>query len=278
VRATAALVGGAVHETAGLVLPRVVRRSRFYEATARNLLRITIELVGGVERAGSGDEVEPGVGRLAGRKAVGNAVELGSFVAFGFSPLWLLAAAADATRGTRTYLDALVAELKREGVLVESAELGSVDALLEALEETAGGTARLIDIPPLELAELRRTLREIRDDATDLPSPAELEAAYRGLRDTAAREGGSLLETSAGVGLAFLGAARHVGRRHVLDPYREDLAPVRDEGFAAYSRRVARPYRAAIARSLDPRAPTVTERALDRLAERRERQRHRDRR
>ena len=42
----------------------------------------------------------------------GNAVELGSIAAFGFSPLWLLAAAADVTHGTRVYLDAFVRELK----------------------------------------------------------------------------------------------------------------------------------------------------------------------
>ena len=41
----------AVHETAELVLPRLVRRSRLYEATAKNLLRVSIELVGGVEAA-----------------------------------------------------------------------------------------------------------------------------------------------------------------------------------------------------------------------------------
>jgi len=48
VRSLAAVLGGAVHETAQVVLPRLVRRSRLYEATAKNLLRITIELVGGV--------------------------------------------------------------------------------------------------------------------------------------------------------------------------------------------------------------------------------------
>ena len=38
VRTVAAALGGVVHETAQLVLPRVVRRSRLYEATAKNLL------------------------------------------------------------------------------------------------------------------------------------------------------------------------------------------------------------------------------------------------
>jgi hypothetical protein len=59
-RSVFALVGGGVHETAELLLPRLVRRSRLYEATAKNLLRVSIELVGGVDApAGAADEYEP---------------------------------------------------------------------------------------------------------------------------------------------------------------------------------------------------------------------------
>ena len=43
----------------------------------------------------------------------GNAVELAGFLAFGWSPVWLLAAASDVTNGTRVYLRALVEELER---------------------------------------------------------------------------------------------------------------------------------------------------------------------
>ena len=111
-RSLAALAGGTVHETAQLVLPRLVRRSRLYEATAKNLLRVSIELVGGVApSAPAEDEFEPDAKKLAVRKTAGNAIELGSIAAFGFSPLWLLAAAADVTRGTRVYLDAFAREL-----------------------------------------------------------------------------------------------------------------------------------------------------------------------
>ena len=49
VRVGAAGLGGALHESFQLTLPRFVRRSRLYEATAKNLLRVMIELVGGVE-------------------------------------------------------------------------------------------------------------------------------------------------------------------------------------------------------------------------------------
>ena len=82
-RALAALTGGTIHETAELLLPRLVRRSRLYEATAKNLLRITVELVGGVERPHEevADEHEPSPRKLAVRKGAGNAVELGSIFA-----------------------------------------------------------------------------------------------------------------------------------------------------------------------------------------------------
>jgi hypothetical protein len=116
VRAAAAVLGGALYESAHLLLPRLLRRSRFYEATAKNALRITIELVGGVEGTAR-EPAEVGARELAVRKAAGNAAELGSIAAFGFSPLWLLAVAADLLHGSRVYLDVLIAELKGAGVL-----------------------------------------------------------------------------------------------------------------------------------------------------------------
>ncbi len=243
-RSIAAAGGGAVHETAQLVLPRLIRRSRLYEATAKNLLRITVELVGGVERPSghAAGEFEQSPKKLVVRKTAGNVVEIGSIAAFGFSPLWLLAGAADITRGTRVYLDALVDELKGAGVIAEDAELASVDDLLAALEGASGTSARLIDLPPLEVEGLKRSLADLREDAGSLPSAAELARVYDALVDEADREQQSLLEVSAGVGMAFFNAARHVGTEHVLEPYREDLRPVRDEGFAAYARRVGRPY------------------------------------
>jgi hypothetical protein len=266
VRSVSALVGGGVHETAELVLPRLVRRSRLYEATAKNLLRVSIELVGGVESpVATADEYEPNAKRLAVRKTAGNAVELGSIAAFGFSPLWLLAAAADVTHGTRIYLDAFVRELKTAGVLAEETELKTIDDLLAALQGGSGTAARLIDIPPLELEALRRSLADLREDASGLPSPTEMATLYDALRAEAVRERRSLLAVSTGVGIAFFNSARKVGRQHVLDPYTEDLKPVRDEGFGAYAARVARPYAAAVAKHWNPAEASLTERGIDKL-------------
>jgi hypothetical protein len=266
VRALAAVLGGTLHETFELALPRLVRKSRLYEATAKNLLRVTIELVGGVPpRAPVEGEHEPDPGRLAVRKGAGNVVELGSIAAFGFSPLWVLAAAADVTHGSRVYLDAFVGELVRAGVLPQGSKPGSVDELLAGLQGVSGTTARLVDIPPLEVEALRRSLGEIRRDAASLPAPDELARVFDGLREAARRERASLLEVSVGIGLAFFNSARYVGRQHVMDPYRKDLRPVASEGFGAYARRVSRPYGEAVARHFDAERPTLTERGLDRL-------------
>jgi hypothetical protein len=260
----AAVVGGAVHETAQLLLPRLVRRSRLYEVSAKNLLRILVEGVGAVEGSSTADPNAAAAGELAVRKGAGNVVELGSILAFGFSPLWLLAATSDVTRGSRVYLQALVDELKAAGVVAEEADVGSVDELLGVLEDTSGRTARLIDLPPLELEELRTSLAELRSEATDLPSQEELARVYKGLRDEAARENRSLLEVSSGIGLAFLLSARNVSRTHLMAPYREDWEPLRKEGFAAYATRVGRPYAKAVAGHFRPERETYTERFLTR--------------
>jgi hypothetical protein len=266
VRALTAALFGTVHETAQLVLPRLVRRSRLYEVTAKNMLRIGIELVGGVEPkpqepGAEGELPQPTAGRVAVKKAAGNAVEFGSIAAFGFSPLWLLAAASDVLNGTKTYLRALEDELARAGILAEGTHFGSVDDLLGALEGTTGTTAGLIDMPPLELKELRRSLSELRDDVGSLPNPKELATLFDGLVRTARMEGRSLLDVSTGIGFAFLVSAKNVTRQHLVTPYGEDWKPVKDEGFAAYASRIAIPYREAIGGHFNGDRTTWTEKA-----------------
>ena len=264
VRTAAAVVGGTVHETAQLLLPRLIRRSRLYEVSAKNLLRILVEGVGAVKGSSTADPKAAGASELAVRKGAGNVVELGSILAFGFSPLWLLAAASDVTHGSRVYLRELVEELKAAGVVAEEADIGSVDELLGVFEGTSGRTARLIDLPPLEVEELRTSLEELRSGATDLPSQEELARVYRGLQTQAAREDRSVLEVSSGIGLAFLLSARNVSRTHLVAPYREDWQPLRNEGFGAYATRVGRPYARAVTGHFHPEQETYTERFLTR--------------
>ena len=178
-RAIAAALGGAVHETASLVLPRFVRTSRLYEATAKNVLRVTIELVGGVQppRRRS-DEFEPDPGRLAVRKGAGNAIELGSIAAFGFSPLWVLAAAADVAHGSRVYLDSFTRRAEGGRRHRRGRRPRERRRAARGTGGTSGTSARLIDIPPLELRPCAARSRTSAATPAQLPSPAELARAY----------------------------------------------------------------------------------------------------
>jgi hypothetical protein len=262
VRAAAAGVGGLVYEASEVALPAFIRRSKLYQATVARVLRIVVELVGDVLGV-FGKEPMP-VKELAVRKLAGNAVELAGFLAFGWSPVWLLAAAADVTNGTRAYLRALVDELKRTGALPQSADVGSVEQLLNVLEQTSGGAADAIDVPPLNVPELRRSLQELRAHAGELPTAESLRALFSSLREVAEREDRSLLSVSSAVASGAVQAGAQLGTAHIFEYYRDALGAIRTEGFPVYLRRVSGPYRTAAARHLDPGRSTFTERWLKR--------------
>ncbi len=67
----------------------------------------------------------------------------------------MLAVTADLTGGTRTYLRALVSELRRNGVLPKDADITSVEELLDALEGTSSLMADMVDSPPLDGDNIR---------------------------------------------------------------------------------------------------------------------------
>jgi hypothetical protein len=151
-RAGAALTGGLVYEASEVVLPLAVRRSKVYQAIVGRLLRIIIELVGGVKGVYPAQEMP--VRELLLRKTAGNVVELSSFLAVGWSPVWLLAGASDLIGGTKVYLRTLVTELQDAGLLAADADVASFEELLTALEDTSGVLADTVDVPPLNITSV----------------------------------------------------------------------------------------------------------------------------
>jgi hypothetical protein len=260
VRAAAAGVGGLAYETSEVALPPFVRHSRLYQATVARLLRLVVELLGGVAGVFDGDPTP--VRELAARKLAGNALELAGFLAFGLSPVWLLAAAADLTNGTRAYLRVLVEELKRTHLLPQEADITSVEQLLTTLEQTSGKAADTIDIPPLNVRDLRLSLSQLQQDVDSLPSGDTLAALYDELRVVAQQEGRSLLSISSAVAAGAIQAGVRVSNKHIFDYYHKALGAIGSEGFHRYLQRIARPYTEAATRQLDPQRPTYTERGL----------------
>ena len=266
-RAGAALTGGLVYEASEVMLPLAARRSRLYQAIVGRLLRIMIELVGGVEGVFPSQEMP--VRELLVRKTAGNAVELSSFLAVGWSPVWLLAGASDLVGGTKVYLRALVTELRDAGVLAPDAEVASFEELLTALESTSGVLADTVDVPPLNVPSVRTSWQELQRQASDLPDAAGLEKIFAELQLAARREDRSILEISSVVALGAVRTGVKLGNVHIFDYYRRALRTIVEEGMLSFLRRTSTPYLTRAGSHFDPRSGTYTERLLRRWADRR---------
>jgi hypothetical protein len=262
-RAAAAGLGGLLYEAAQVLLPGWLRRSRLYRAMVAGTLRIAIELVGGATGVLPADEVT--AQELAKRKAAGTGIEMAGLLFVGWSPLWLFAATADLTGGTRIYLRALVSELRRDGLVPEDAEFASVKELLDTLEGTSGLVAESLDVPPLNVDDMRTSWQDLRQHATELPNADRLADLYAELRQVAEREGHSLRSLSSLLAAGALRAGIKTGQVHIFDYYQGALRTIAREGLAVYARRVTRPYLTVSRGHFDPATMTHTERLLQRL-------------
>lgn len=254
IRAFAASAGGLIYEATEILLPGWLRRSRFYQGLVADLLRIVIELVGGV--SGVLPPRDIGVQELTMRKAAGTGIGL----AGGWLPLWLFAVAADLTGGTRTYLHVLVSELKRDDVLHEDAEIDSVEELLNTLEGTSGLMADVLDEPPLNVDEMRTSWQDLRMKATELPDANHLASIYTDLQNVAIQEDRSLQSVSSLIAAGALRAGVNLGHTHVFDYYQDALETINKEGLSPYSRRVTKPYFSSARDHFNPEIKSYTER------------------
>jgi hypothetical protein len=266
-RAGAALASGLVYEAGEVVVPDAVRRSKLYQAIVGRLLRIMIELVGGVEGVFSTEEMP--ARELLVRKTAGNLVELSSFLAVGWSPVWLLAGASDLVGGSKVYLRALVTELRDAGVLAEETSVASFEELLTALEGTSGVLADTVDVPPLSIQSVRTSWQELQRQVADLPDAAGLEKIFAELQLAARQEDRSVLEISSVVALGAVRTGVRLGNVHIFDYYRHALRTIVEEGLLSFLRRTSTPYLTRAGAHFDPRSSTYSERLLRHWADRR---------
>jgi hypothetical protein len=257
-RAVAVLGGGLFYETTEILLPGWLRRSRFYQGLVVGTLRIAIELVGGLSGVLPSDEMD--LGEFTMRKAAGTGIEMAGILTFGWSPIWLFAVVADLSGGTRTYLQALVIELKDDGLLAEDADISSVEELLDALEGSSGIVAEALDVPPLNVDDMRSSWNEMRRHASELPNADRLASIYNELQETAEREDRSLQFMSSMIAAGALRAGVDLGQTHIFDYYQDALRTINSEGLPFYSRRVTRPYLVAAKSHFDPESISYTER------------------
>ena len=279
-RSTAGIVGGALRESAAVLLPQAFRDAKTYRVFVGQMLDFMAEDMGGVEGKGDWRDGERVEGYVA-RKTVGNFVELTSFATLHLSPMLILAVVSDVAYGSKAYLKEFAEELERRGVIEDAGSIQKADDLLEAVGDVSERTASAFDTPPLSVDGLRATIRDTReslarvDVAKALPE-VELRRLWERIGRDARREGVSPLDIS---GLMTLGSLERVGKlgggtlssvraagtlvdRHVFDHYRRVLAEIEEQGFYPTLASTSRPYAEAVWRNFAADRSTLTEQFL----------------
>jgi hypothetical protein len=285
IRSLSALSGGLLREIGNVALPASIRRTSLYRTMVDVALRFMIEEVGQVEG------VYPGEGRLAEnfllKRTASHGIELLGILAFHASPIWVLAALADATGGGRKLIREIGQALQEEGLLAREARFETMEQILDGLEKTSGHLAGALNLPPVDLPGLRREWIELKDvlrtiPPKNVPALERVESVWEGLRQSARQQGRSIFMVSSLMAVSTVAhvpanllwlsrAARSAARRTgkvlgaaILDHYTESLAEIARTGFIAYWTREFRPYLHSAATQFAPTHDTLTQRLLRR--------------
>jgi len=248
-------------------------------------LRFLIEEVGRVEG------VYPQEGKLAQdfllRSGASRGIEVLGLLTIHVSPIWILAALADATGAGHSLISQISDALKQDGLLDRNARFENVDQLLDGLERTSSQLAQTLNQPPLDIASLREEWVKLKESLPRIPRanlpPADaLEQIWKRLVHDAAEQNRSVFALCSLMAVSTLAripanifwlsrAARSGAKRTgavlgdaLLGHYVRSLDEIKSAGFLEYWRREFRPYLRAAALHFAPSSRTVTERLLSR--------------
>jgi hypothetical protein len=283
IRSLGALSGGLLREIGHVALPASVRRTILYRTMVEVTLRFLIQEVGEVEG------IYPSEGRLAEKflvqRGASHGIELLGILAFHASPVWILAALADATGGGRKLILEISQALKEEGLLDPATNFESMEQVLDGLEKTSGHLATTLNLPPVSLDGLRREWTQLKEDLQTIPPksapPLErLERMWADLQAAAKQQERPVFVVSSLMAISTVShmpanvvwlsrAARSAARRagkvlgeSILDHYTDALAEMTRAGLLSYWTREFRPYLRGAAEQFAPAHESLTERLL----------------
>jgi len=285
IRSLGALSGGLLREIGNVALPAGVRRTALYRTMVEVALRFLIEEVGQVEG------VYPAEGRLAEsfllQRAASHSIELLGILAFSASPVWVLAALADATGSGRKLIQEISQALQEEGLLDRGAHFETMDQVLDGLEKTSDHLATTLNLPPFSVPALRQEWTRLKQELRtippkNVPSIDRVQRIWDDLQDSARKQDRSVFVVSSLMAVSTVAhlpanvvwlsrAARSAARRTgkvlgeaILDHYTDSLAEISRTGFAAYWAREFRPYLHGAAEQFARHHESMTERLLRR--------------
>ena len=286
VRSLAALSGGLLRELGAVALPASIRRTTLYRTMVEVTLRFLIEEVGNVKGVYEPDAAMHA--QLAEdfllKRGASHGIELLGILAFHASPVWVLAALADVAGGSRSLIREIAHALKEEGLL-ESDRFDTMEQVLEGLEKTSHHLASTLNLPPVNVAGLRRDWERLKEEAErippkNIPAVEAVERVWVRMKESAAEQGRSVFAVSSLMAVSTVArlpanvlwlsrAARSAARRtgqvlgeNILDHYTATLMEISSKGFAPFWAAEFRPYLRGAAEQFAPGKRTLTERLL----------------
>ncbi len=279
-RSTSALVGGAMKESAMLLVPQAFRSSRSYSMFIQQMLDFMVNDVGGVERTEAGPSTTEVEGYVA-KKAVSSFLDLATLATLHISPMTVLALFSDIAYGSQEYLQELSLELKAQGVIAEDSTIDHAADLLNAIQEATGNTAQALDMPPLSVEGLRETIAQTQQtvsqiDPTKVLPQSEMQRLWREMHEVAERDKVSVMEVAGAMSLFTANRIGDVSRgtlsslvvagnmfdRHILDHYTDGLSDIYQKGFYASLAESSQPYFEAVWTNFSTDKTTLTEDVL----------------
>jgi hypothetical protein len=298
-RSATALAGGLLREVGDVAIPKTIRRSQLY----RNLVEATLQFL--IEQVGQVKNVYPGGEKLSKdflvRRTAGNGIELIGILTFHASPVWVLAALADASGTGRFLVREITASLKADGLLDQGAEFDTVDEMLVGLEASAGRLAATVNTPPLDVKSLRQEWNALRGDLARIPprrmpGTQALRDLWKEIQQEAGRQNRTVFQVSSLMAISAMksvpekarwlsASARSAARKTgtavgdiLLEDYRTSLKQIRETGYVRYAVDQFRPYLFAAVSQFSPRRQSLTERLISMAARRKARGSKRSRR
>jgi hypothetical protein len=283
VRSLAAISGGLLREIGAVVLPARIRRTALY----RTMVEVAVQFL--IEEVGQVPGIYPSEGHLAEhfllKRGASHGIELLGLLTIHVSPIWILAALADASGAGHALIQQVAQALKEQGLLDARAEFTTVDQLLDGLEKTSGHLAATLNVPPLDIAGLRREWAQLMQELpklpqASLPTPASLERIWTELVESAREQKRSVFAVCSTLALSTIRdipanllwlsrAASAVANRTggvvggvLLNHYRQALEEISSVGLVAFWGRQFRPYLRAAAEQFAAGKESSTEQLI----------------
>lgn len=293
IRGTAAMVGGAIDQSANLLVPQAFRDSKTYNTFVKQMLDVMANDIGGVgadskteeqnapTQTDSGEQEDgedPEVEEYVAKKAVSTFIDLAGMATMHVSPLTILAILSDVAYGSKTYLDELTQELKTEGVIDDQSVITNASDLLDAIGSASSQTADAFDLPPLSVEGLRETILQTQAAVADI-DPAllipqsEIQSLWEDMQAMAAHENVNVFEISSAMTMYTLEQVNTVSKgalttirvtgnlvdRHLFEHYRQGLQQINEQGIYAMVANTSQPYLDALWYNFSEDRPTITE-------------------